>query len=221
MLATWLRGGNVRVLESKHALRDVAPETDPNSGFWRAAPAIIADRDSFGKPVSGHRTEVRSRWTDQNLYFLFICHYEDLNLKPHPKTNVETNELWNWDVAEAFIGSDFQNIRQYKEFEVSPQGEWVDLDINLESPHHEGGWTWNSGFEVAARIDQNSKIWYACMRILYASVDTKPSSAGNVLRANFFRAQGPPPDCKHIAWQPTNQATFHVPDAFGTLKLVE
>ena len=45
--------------------------------------------------------------------------------------DIETNELWNWDVAEVFIGSDFKNIRRYKEFEVSPQAEWVDLDINL------------------------------------------------------------------------------------------
>ena len=35
---------------------------------------------------------------------------------------------------------------------MSPQGEWVDLDIDLAKPHHEDGWTWNSGFVVAARI---------------------------------------------------------------------
>ena len=97
---------------------------------------------------------MRSRWTNQYLYFLFICPYQQLNLKPQPKTDVETNELWNWDVAEAFIGSDMQNIRKYKEFEVSPRGEWVDLDINLDTPHHEDGWIWNSGFTVAARIDE-------------------------------------------------------------------
>jgi hypothetical protein len=36
-----------------------------------------------------------------------------------------------------FIGDDFKNIRRYKEFEVSPQGEWVDLDVNLDNPPHE------------------------------------------------------------------------------------
>jgi cellulose/xylan binding protein with CBM9 domain len=209
------------VLESTRATLDVPPDTDPNSEFWRSAPAVTADRDSFGRPVPGHRTEVRSRWTNQNLYFLFICPYEQLNLKPKPKTHAETNKLWNWDVAEVFIGSDYQNIRKYKEFEVSPQGEWVDLDIDLDSPHHEDGWTWNSGFKVAARIDHNAKVWYACMRIPYASVDARPISAGNVLRANFYRAQGPLSDHKAITWQPTHQATFHVPEAFGSLKLVQ
>jgi hypothetical protein len=32
-----------------------------------------------------------------------------------------------------FIGSDFHDIKPYKEFEVSPPNEWVDLDINLSA----------------------------------------------------------------------------------------
>ena len=56
--------------------------------------------------MPGHRTEIRSRWTGRNLYFLFTCPYEQLNLKPEPKTETETNQLWKWDVAEVFIGSD-------------------------------------------------------------------------------------------------------------------
>jgi hypothetical protein len=207
-------------MQSKRAASDVAPETDPNSAFWRPAPAVFADRDSFGNPVPGHRTEIRSRWTANNLYFLFICPYEHLNLKPDPRTNIETNELWHWDVAEAFIGSDFQNIRHYKEFEVSPQGEWVDLDIDLTKPHHESGWTWNSGFTVAARIDATRKIWYACMRIPYKAIDTRPARAGNTLRLNLYRSQGPKAQHAAIAWQPTHQPSFHVPEAFGILELV-
>jgi hypothetical protein len=211
----------VRTMQSKHTTGDVAPNTDPNSDFWRDAPAVFADRDSFGTAVPGHRTEVRSRWTAANLYFLFICPYEQLNLKPDPRMDVETNKLWEWDVAEAFIGSDFENIRQYKEFEVSPQGEWVDLDIDLTKPHHEGGWTWNSGFTVAARIDSARKIWYACMRIPYKAIDTRPAQAGNKLRLNLYRSQGPKGQHAAIAWQPTHKPTFHAPEAFGTLELVK
>ena len=208
------------VFESKQAGGDVAPDTDPNSPFWAEAPRIVADRDPFGKPVPGHHTEVRSRWTKDNLYLLFICNYEQLNLKPDPKTGQETDQLWHWDVAEAFIGSDFENIHRYKEFEVSPQGEWIDLDIDLVHPLPEHGWTWNSGFKTAARIDRATHIWYACMRIPYASIDMRPTAAGNVLRANFYRSQGPPKQ-KQIAWQPTQHSTFHVPESFGTLKLIE
>ena len=87
-------------------------------------------------------------------------------MKPSPDSVHETNQLWNWDVAETFIGSDFHNIKHYREFELSPQGEWLDLDINLEKPHHEDGWTWNSGFQVSARIDNANHIWYC---LLYTS----------------------------------------------------
>lgn len=206
---------------STHAIEDIAPDTDPHSAFWQAAPSIAADRDPFGNVVPGHRTEIRSRWTQHNIYFLFICPYESLHLNAQPRTDIETNQLWNWDVAEVFIGSDAANIRRYKEFEVSPQGEWIDLDIDLAKPHHQDGWVWNSGFKVSARIDARAKIWYACMRIPYASIDTRPAAAGNLLRGNFFRAQGPPPNRVQICWQPTHQRSFHVPEAFGAIKLVE
>jgi hypothetical protein len=207
--------------ESARAERDLqAADTDPDSAFWRGAPAIFLENDSQGNPVAGFRTEVRSRWTPNNLYFLFLCPYTEQNLKPEPKTDVETNQLWNWDVAEAFIGSDFEHIRRYKEFEVSPRGEWVDLDINLDAPRHEDGWTWNSGFQAAGRIDPGRKIWYAFMRIPYASIDSRPAAEGNVLRINFFLSEGPRSNRKALTWQPTHQRTFHVPEAFGTLKLL-
>ena len=93
-------------------------------------------------------------------------------------------------MAEVFIGSDFKNIRRYKEFEISPQGEWIDLDIDLDAPRHEDGWVWNSGFQASARIDPAAKTWYAFMRIPYAAVDTRAAAAGNTLRVNFFRSQG-------------------------------
>src|SRR5205807_1247945 len=127
----------------------------------------------------------------------------------------ETNGLWNWDVAELFIGSDFQNIRRYKEFEVSPQGEWIDLDVDLALPHHEVGWTWNSGFQVAARIDRKRNIWYAAMRIPFAALDRRAPVAGNTFRANLFRSQGPPERQHTIAWKAPMSETFHVPERFG------
>jgi hypothetical protein len=172
------------VIQSTHANQDVSLDLDPASQFWRASNPVYMEKDNLGKIVPGHRTEVRARWTKDNLYFLFVCPYEQLHLKPSPTTQKETNELWNWDVAEVFIGSDFADIQRYKEFEVSPQGEWIDLDIDLHKPHHEEGWTWNSGFEVKARIDAAAHVWYGAMRIRstgeYAAHQfvQKPGAAG-------------------------------------------
>ena len=203
------------------SLRDSEPDTDPASAFWSSAPAIIASHDTHGNSVPGHETEIRSLWTPANLYFLFICPYLELNLKPEPDTLKETNQLWNWDVAEVFIGSDFANIRRYKEFELSPQGEWVDLDIDLSRPDPEEGWMWKSGCQVAARIDTSTRSWYGFMRIPYSAVDSRPATEGNLLRINFFRGQGPEPHRKEIAWRPAYSLTFHVPESFGTLQLMK
>ena len=208
-----------REMSSRRATGDAREWRDSGSAFWRGAADAVMERDSHARPVPHHRTEVRSRWTTDHLYFLFSCSYEELHLKPAPKLDAETNELWNWDVAEVFLGADFHNIRRYREFEMSPQGEWVDLDIDLNKPHHEDGWVWSSGFEVAARIDADHKVWYGTMRIPYTAIDARPAADGNTLRMNLFRSQGP--GHQGIAWQPTGKETFHAPEAFGTLRLVD
>jgi hypothetical protein len=209
------------VTESVRADQDVALTLDPQAAFWRDARPVFFETNKFGKPVSHFRVEVRTRWTAKNIYVLFISPFEELHLKPNPDTKKETNELWNWDVAEVFIGSDFKNIRHYKEFEVSPQGEWVDLDIDLGKPHHEDGWTWNSGIEVMARADSVNHIWRAAMRIPFSSIDTRPPQPGNTLRINFFLSEGPPSNHRELAWQAPMSDTFHVPEKFGLLRLVD
>jgi hypothetical protein len=207
------------VVESTKAARDMAPVADPSLRFWREARSIWADTGKRGESHEHYRTEIRSRWTEKNLYFLFICPYEELNLKPSPTTEVETFQLWDWDVAEVFIGSDFQNIQRYKEFEMSPRGEWIDLGIDLASPHHEDGWKWNSGFTVAAHIDPVAKIWYGAMRIPFSALQSHPPANDETFRVNFFRSQGALPKRVQIAWQPTMSETFHVPEKFGLLRL--
>lgn len=215
------RAADDGVFESTKAVEDVEPSTDPAISFWQAARPIYANKTPYGQTLARYRTEIRSRWTGKNLYFLFICPYEKLNLKPHPSTTMETYRLWDWDVAEAFIGSDFQNIRRYREFEISPQGEWVDLDIDLSKPHHEDGWKWNSGFIVAARIDSAAKIWYGVMRIPFSALQSHSPVVGDQFRINLFRAQGPPPNRVAVVWQPTMSNTFHVPEKFGLLRLLD
>ena len=194
---------------------------DPAAPQWAGIPALVTDLNNFGKPVPGYRTEIRSRWTSNYLYVLFVCHYEKLHLKPNPVTNAETLNLWDWDVAEMFIGADFTDILHYREFELSPRGEWVDLDIHRDHMNGEVAWKWQSGFKVMGRIDREHKIWYGEMKIPFASIDSRPPTASNQLRANFYRCQGAGPDRKYICWRPTGTATFHTPKAFGRLLLVK
>jgi hypothetical protein len=206
------------VLESAYASQDIELNPDPDNGAWKTAPRVVAAGDRSGQQVPGPPTEIRSRWTKQHLYLLYVCPYTELNLRPNPNPAVETPQLWNWDVAEAFIGSDFEHIGRYKEFQVSPQGEWVDLAIDRDDAKGQAGMKWNSGYTVSARIDARAKIWYGLMRIPFQSIDARPPEAGRELRIGLFRIAGADPRQRYV-WRPTGADTFHVPQAFGTLRL--
>ncbi len=134
------------VLESAYSPDELPLEPDPDSAGWSDAPRVLARTDKAGHPIDARPTEIRSRWTVEHLYLLYSCPYTELNLKPDPVASGETPRLWNWDVAEAFIGSDYERIGRYKEFQVSPQGEWVDLDIDRDNPKGQEGARWNSGY---------------------------------------------------------------------------
>jgi len=206
------------VIESRRTKADFALTADPDSAPWKGVAAVIAERDRRGQPVPGHRTEIRSLWTPKNLYLLYVCPYQELFLKPTPTTTAETNKLWEWDVAEAFLGTDFKDIKKYKEYQVSPQGEWVDLAIDrgAQPPAHDA--SWNSGFEAKARLDRDKKVWYGEMRIPLESLGVTAPEPGVEMRANFYRLQGPQPR-KYINWQPVNSDSYHTPEAFGLLRL--
>jgi hypothetical protein len=206
--------------ESVEAAKDVKLTLDPTNPFWGAARPVYLQVGIKGQPEVDYRTEVRSRWTKDAIYFLFSCPYKQLHVKPNPDTSTETYELWNWNVAEVFLGSDFKDIKRYKEFEVSPQNEWIDLDVDLHTPHHEEGWVWNSNFQHLARVDSERHIWYAAMKIPFARLNTPSPHVGIVFRVNLFRTEGPPDHSVEVLWQPTMSETFHVPEKFGLLKLV-
>ena len=209
------------VIVSVHSERDSKPAANRNSSFWKKIQGVTIANDSMGRPAPEYRTEVRSRWTRNNLYLLFVCRYEKLWLRPNPELTAETNELWNWDVAEAFIAGDIEHVNRYREFEVSPRGEWVDLAIDRGAPRQAGvgGWTWNSGFQKVARVDEKQHLWYAEMVIPWSALMATAPAVGGQLRANLFLSVGPTAEKKNLSWQATHSRTFHVPDAFGILKL--
>ena len=178
------------VLSSTFAAGNLRLDTNPNSEIWANAPRVTVDRDYFGNPIPGPPTEFRSRWTKEHLYLLSICPYDELNLKPEPDTAAETPRLWNWDVAEAFIGSGADRMTRYKEFQVSPQSEWVDLDIDRDDPQGQAGMKWNSGYSVKGRVDARARIWYGAMRIPFAAIDTRLPQKGRELRSAYACPSG-------------------------------
>lgn len=208
------------VMESVRRPSDFALTADPANPRWRGVPPVSAGQSRNGEPMPASRTEVRSLWTRRYLYFLFNAPYESMKLTPSPSTVKETWGLWDYDVVEVFIGWDPKNTGRYKEFEVSPQGEWVDLDVDRGRPGRHVDWQWDSRFEVRTRVDGARKIWNCEMRIPWKAIDPRKPAPGNELRLNLYRIEGSEPNRKYIAWRPVHSPSFHTPEAFGILRLV-
>jgi hypothetical protein len=195
--------------------------TDPNSPTWKHASSTWIVKDCPRQlEYPKLKTEVRGFWTDTDLYLLFICPYSELNLWLPADNSKDRLKLWDRDVVEFFLGDNWTNIRRYREFEIAPTGDWVDLDIDLD--HDSYGAEWNSGWQRQGRIDEKNHVWYAAARVPLHSVSEKPIVAGTKWRANLYRIDGLGDDSvRHfMCWQPTcviDRDPNHVPEHFGTL----
>jgi len=194
---------------------------DPASALWkRSATAVIVKDCSRTLDYPDLKTEIRGFWTDTHLYLLFVCPYRSLNLFLPAQPGRDRDKLWDRDVVEMFLGDDWKNIRHYREYEIAPTGDWVDLAIDLDK--EDNGEAWNSNWETRARIDEKAKIWYASARIPLVSVSSDKVGPGTRWRMNLYRidGQGPDSERRFMCWQPTcvvNRDPNHVPEAFGTI----
>lgn len=201
-----------------------APEwnLDPQSATWAHAASAWISKDCTRQiDYPKLKTEVRGFWTDSDLYLLFICPYAELNLWLPADNSQDRLKLWDRDVIEFFLGDDWQDIKHYREFEIAPTGDWVDLAIDLNKDIYDA--KWNSGWLRHARIDEKNKVWYAAARVPLRAVSEKPVQPGTRWRANLYRIDGLGEDpVRHfMCWQETcapNHDPNHVPEHFGTLR---
>lgn len=194
---------------------------DESSRVWKKAASQSMTKDcSTQIDYPNLKTEIRGFWTGTDLYLLFRCPYSELNLFLPADHTAARVGLWNRDVVEMFLGDDWTNIRHYREFEIAPTGDWIDLAIDLD--HDTNDHSWRSGWETLAHIDENSKVWYAAARIPLKSVSSQDVRAGTKWRMNLYRIDGlgKDPQRHFMCWQPTcvqNRDPNHVPEHFGTL----
>lgn len=212
------------VFSSYHAAKDHEPDPDPSSAFWQVK-GVALDKSILAEPEPALASEARSRWTDKYVYFLFYGPYQALHLKPDPDTVHETWKLWFFDDFELYLGTNFDNINLYGEFQISPQSEFLDqaIDATVARPGWGDEHLWDSGMQVKSRIDSEGKIWYGEMRIPLAAIDKRKPAEGIEMRVNVYRLQSVPegtPKVHFLAWQPTGEWNPHRPKKFGVLRFV-
>jgi alpha-galactosidase len=190
----------------------------PTAEAWAKAQAVQFDADWQGANSDAQReTEVRLLWTRETLFLRFRCRYRNLTTFPDSDPDGRRYQLWDRDVAEVFLQPDPADPHRYWELEISPDGKWIDLDINLDKPpgNKENP---HSGMKSRVYLDQKHKIWTAeialPMRTITPMFDPKAD-----WRVNFFRVEGPTEPRFYSSWRPTNtpKPSFHVPEAFGKL----
>jgi hypothetical protein len=204
-----------------HVAKPPELNTDPHSPTWSHAASAWIEKDCTAQlDYPKLKTEVRAFWTDSDLYLLFVSPYSELNLWLPADNSKDRLKLWDRDVVEFFLGDDWTNIRHYREFEIAPTGDWVDLAIDLD--HDSYGAEWNSGWQRQGRIDEANHLWYAAARVPLKSVSEQPVKPGTKWRANLYRIDGlgEDPQRHFMCWQQTcapGRDPNHVPEHFGTL----
>jgi alpha-galactosidase len=186
----------------------------PAYASWDNAAAIRFDLDWQGKnPDPQRETEVRLLWTPDALYLRFLARYRGITVFMDAEPNGRRDQLWERDVAEVFLQPPGSGADRYKEFEVSPNGLWIDLEI---APG--GKRDLQSGLRRRVKVDEQNKTWVAELALPMKSLtaDFDPAKAW---RVNFFRVEGASEPRFYAAWRPTETPApnFHVPEAFGKL----
>jgi alpha-galactosidase len=200
-----------------HVVRDIPLNAASPASEWQSATPIAFCQDWQGKnPAPDRETRVRVLWSSETLFLRFECRYRDLHMFQDSDPDGRRDQLWDRDVAEAFLQPEPSRPTEYKEFEVSPNGLWIDLDI---SPGQKPDL--KSGMQRSVVLDEKAHTWTAelaiPMRALTVHFD--PSA---IWRVNFFRVEGKEDPRGYYAWQPTGtpQPNFHVPSAFGQMRFV-
>ena len=197
----------------------IAEEIQLNAGQpapeWDQATPLRFCRDWQGKNRdAGRETELRLLWTASTLYARFVCRYRELFVFDDSDSDGRRDHLWDRDVAELFLQPDPARTNFYKEFEVSPNGLWIDLDI-----FPGGRRELKSGLRHSAWLDRERHIWAAELAIPIQSL-TEAFDPKATWRANFYRIEGQTEPRFYSTWRPTHTdvPNFHVPARFGKLR---
>lgn len=190
----------------------------PLAAEWNAAPVVRFNADWQGLNSDPQReTQVRLLWSPDALFLRFEARYRTITVFADSDPNGRRDQLWDRDVAEVFLQPDSSDPLQYKEFEVGPNGMWIDLELSHGQKRNLA-----SGLRRRTTIDKASGAWTAELVLPMKSLTSHFDPTAS-WRVNFFRVEGPSEPRFYSAWRPTGtaQPDFHVPSVFGKLIFAE
>jgi alpha-galactosidase len=188
----------------------------PDPSAWeKALPIAFCSNWRGERPDPMRETQVRLLWSNEYLFIRFHCRYRTMYV--YEDKLGRRDKLWLKDVAEVFIQPSAHDPRHYREFEISPNGDWLDLDID----HGKRSILyWDLTTRVS--IDPGSSVWTAELALQLGKM-VRAFDPNEIWRLNLFRIEGWGPDRFYSSWLPTHtpRPNFHVPECFGTLQFVK
>ncbi len=189
---------------------------------WEQANEVTIDKYWSGENApQGRQFKAKLLWSDFALYVRFEANQaEPFVVSEKPNLQTKTRGLWDRDVCEIFLAPNRKEPRKYFEFEIAPNGEWIDLGIHQKPDERITDWDYSSGMESTAKIEKNK--FTAAIKINWKAFGKTPKS-GDVWLGNILRCVGKDPTRGYLTWQPTltEEASFHVPEKFGEFAFIK
>jgi hypothetical protein len=169
------------------------------------------------------KTNVGMLRNNNDIIVFFRGHFQNLRYAtnvPPELLHRKTYRLWELsDVYEVFIGPAAADHGFYREFQVAPDGRWIDIDVCNAigtSNHH-----WFSGCRMRSFINPSTKMWSAALFLPW-NCFTSRNDTGLEWNVNFYRASGQYHGDELLAWAPvgTGPRCFHRPEKFGTIHFI-
>lgn len=203
------------------ALRARALDAAGFPQVWSRALPVRFNTDWQGENADPQRsTEVRILWNPEQLFLRFQANYRTMTLFEDSGPDGRRDRLWDRDVCEAFLQSDPSQSRRYAEFEISPNGFWIDIAIDAANLANKADL--RSGLSRRVSLDEKAQTWVGELAIPLRAL-TADFHPARPWRANFFHVEGPSEPRFYSSWRPTRtpEPQFHVPEVFGRLLFVE
>lgn len=141
------------------------------------------------------------------------------------------DDIWEYEVMEAFVYHGTNDPSTYLEFEVSPNNVTYQAVVFNPSKVRATGAPFDhffvtdpaaDGFSATTTLDKKAKTWTSTVQIPLALFDLTEIK-GSKWRMNFFRTITSPstyPNQTLGAWSPTSAANFHMTPFFGHVTFV-
>ncbi|KAM0550601.1 hypothetical protein ACHAPJ_008859 [Fusarium lateritium] len=177
------------------------------------------------------RTEVDLCYTHNALSLTFTALDEkNFYFNASQGTN---DDIWEYEVMEAFIYKGVDDPQTYLEYEINPNNVTYQAFVYNPSKDRAEGAPFDhffisdpagDGFEAETKLNKRAKRWVSKASIPLGLFNVDPGKArGTKWRMNFFRTVTSPktfPDQELGGWSSPDKASFHITKYFGHVLFV-